>query len=94
MQISPQAVEKITEFIAGYDDAKVRIAQVTVGGGCCAKMQLGVTLEEDVEEEDELFVVEGISFIIDRALKEGLGEIAVDFSPERGIVVSGAPPGA
>ena len=94
MHISPQAVEKISEFISGYDDPKVRIAQVTVGGGCCAKMQLGVTLEEDVEDEDELFVVDGISFVIDRALKEGLGEIVVDFSPEQGIVVRGAPSGA
>jgi Fe-S cluster assembly iron-binding protein IscA len=94
MQISPQAVEKISKFISGYDDPKVRIAQVTVGGGCCAKMQLGVTLEEDVEDEDELFVVDGISFVIDRALKEGLGEIVVDFSLEQGIVVRGTSAGA
>jgi Fe-S cluster assembly iron-binding protein IscA len=50
---------------------------------------LGLTLEESVEDEDEVFEFNGITFIIERSLRENLGEVTVDFAPDTGMVVKG-----
>jgi Fe-S cluster assembly iron-binding protein IscA len=48
---------------------------------------LGVTLDESLEDEDEVLVVDGIEVVIDRVLHKRLGDVTIDYSPETGVVV-------
>jgi Fe-S cluster assembly iron-binding protein IscA len=49
-----------------------------------------VTLDESLEDEDEVIVVDGIEVVIERALHQTLGEVTIDFSPDSGVVVRSA----
>jgi|GEM_PF-2484340 len=86
MQITDIAREKITAFLADAD-GRLRVAQLTSGGCCSAKIQLGVTIDESIEADDELLNLDGLEVVIDRALLRRVGDVTIDFSPENGVVV-------
>jgi Fe-S cluster assembly iron-binding protein IscA len=86
MQITPVAREKITAFLAEAD-GKLRVAQLSTGGCCAAKIQLGVTLTEEIEDDDQVLDVDGLEVVIDRALLRRVGEVTIDFCPVNGVVV-------
>jgi len=46
-----------------------------------------VTLDESLEEGDEVLGVEGFEVVIDRALHQTLGMVTIDYCPENGVVV-------
>ena len=89
MQVTPEAREKLRDFLEDYGDGFVRVGRLATGGACCAKLTLGVTLDEDKDEENDLaFSIDGLPVVIDKALHDSLTEVLVAYDPEKGIVVS------
>jgi Fe-S cluster assembly iron-binding protein IscA len=90
MKITREAHEKLLEFLEEYGDGGfVRVSRLVTGGGCCAKLSLGVGLDDErSEEEDLLFTVDGLPVVIGKSLYATIPEIEIAFDEERGIVVS------
>ncbi|MDR3158588.1 MAG: hypothetical protein LBU11_06185 [Zoogloeaceae bacterium] len=90
MKITPEAREKLREFLEDYGEGGfVRVARLVTGGGCCAKLSLGVSLDEDRhEEEDLLFTIDGLPVVIEKSLHAAIPEVEIAFDEERGIVVA------
>jgi len=90
MEISREAREKLAEFLEDYGDGGfVRVARLVTGGGCCAKLSLGVSLDDEKNEaEDLVFSLDGLPVVIDKSLHAALPEIEIAFDAERGIVVN------
>jgi Fe-S cluster assembly iron-binding protein IscA len=89
MHVTPEAREKLREFLRDYDDGFVRVARVTTGGACCAKLTLGVTFDEERDEaNDLLFTIDGLPVVIEKDLHESLPDVFIAFDREKGIVVS------
>ncbi|WP_300155113.1 hypothetical protein [Solidesulfovibrio sp.] len=86
MIITPQAREKIVAFMESSGEDKLRVAQLSLGGCCSAKIQLGVSLAEEAEPGEEVVHVDGIEVLIDPLLRKRLGELVIDCG-ETGIVV-------
>ena len=89
MNITPEAKEKLREFLQDNDDSFVRVANVPIGAGCAAKFSLGVTLDEDKDEDNDLtFTFDDLPVVIDKDLHESLGDLVIGFDPDKGITVS------
>lgn len=89
MQISPEALAAMRDSLEGYDDGFIRVNQMTVGGGCCSKLILGVTLDEEFNDEDDLrFEEEGLPIVIEKRLYDTLKDLRINLDPEEGIVVT------
>ncbi|MEA4858179.1 MAG: hypothetical protein AAGU21_07185 [Solidesulfovibrio sp.] len=93
MRITPQAREKIVAFMENADENKLRVSQLSLGGCCSAKIQLGVSLAEEAEAGEEAYDVDGIVVLIDPVLRKRLGEVTIDCG-DTGIVVRAANDGA
>lgn len=50
---------------------------------------MGLTLDESVGSDDEVFDFNDITFVMERRLREVLGDVSVDYAPETGVVVKG-----
>jgi Fe-S cluster assembly iron-binding protein IscA len=89
MKITQEAHEKLREYLEDYGNGGfVRISRLVTGGGCCAKLSLGVGLDEERnEEEDLLFTIDGLPVVIGKSLYAAIPEIEIAFDEERGIVV-------
>lgn len=91
MKISPEAKKYLIAFLEDAEDSFVRVGQLTVGGGCCASILLGVTIDDEFNAQDDLTMeVEGLPVVIDKALYARLTDISVEADPEQGIVVKHA----
>jgi Fe-S cluster assembly iron-binding protein IscA len=90
MEITQEAREKLREFLEDYGDGGfVRVSRLVSGGGCCAKLTLGVSLDDERnEEEDLLFTVDGLPVVIDKSLYAAIPEVEIAFDEDSGIVVS------
>lgn len=86
LQITDVAHEKISAFLSDTNGT-LRVSQLSMGGACGAKIQLGVTLSDGSEEDDEMFDINGLKVVIDRALHRRVGEIIIDYSADAGLVV-------
>ena len=91
MKITREAHEKLREFLEDYGEGGfVRVSRLVTGGGCCAKLTLGVSLDEERnEEEDLLFPIDGLPVVIGKSLYAAIPGLEIAFDEERGIVVSG-----
>jgi len=91
MEITQEAREKLREFLEDYGDGGfVRVSRLVSGGGCCAKLTLGVGLDDERnEEEDLLFTVDGLPVVIQKSLYAAIQELEIGFDEDRGIVVEG-----
>ena len=83
MKISAEARTCLAEFLEDAEDSFIRVGQTTVGGGCCSRLILGVSIDDDLRMD-----VDGIPVVIDRHLNERLGEISIDVDPDKGIVIN------
>ena len=89
MKISAEARTCLAEFLEDAEDSFIRVGQTTVGGGCCSRPILGVSIDDEFHEDDDLRMdVDGIPVVIDRHLNERLGEISIDVDPDKGIVIN------
>ena len=89
MKVTQEARERLEEFLQDYNDGFVRIARLTTGGACCATLTLGVTLDEEKDEDNDLsFSVDGLPIVIEKTLLESLKDVAIAFDSEKGITVS------
>lgn len=91
MKVSAEAKKLLSEFLEDNEEGFIRVGRVTVGGGCCAKILLGVSVDEDFNEEDDLkFEVDGLPVVIEKSLNEQLKDISIEVDPDSGIVVKHA----
>lgn len=89
MQITPQAKGKLAEFLEDYNDGFVRVARMTKGGSCCATLVLGVTLDEEFDDDNDLrFDLDGLPVVIEKSLNESLENVNIAFADDQGIVVT------
>ena len=45
MKISAEARTCLAEFLEDAEDSFIRVGQTTVGGGCCSRLILGVSID-------------------------------------------------
>lgn len=89
MRITPEACENLRNFMQNHEGGFVRVARLTTGGACCARLTLGVTLDEERDaENDLLFTVETLPIIIEKDLYSSLADVCISFEQEKGIIVS------
>ncbi|MDR1935594.1 MAG: hypothetical protein LBS49_08455 [Candidatus Accumulibacter sp.] len=90
MEITPEASEKLREFLDDYGNGGfVRVSRLVTGGGCCAKLSLGVSLDDEHhEDEDLLFTIDGLPVVMEKSLHAAIPEIEIAFDEDIGIVVS------
>ena len=89
MKLTPEAKEKLEAFLQDYDDGFVRVARLATGGACCTKLTLGVTLDEEKDEANDLsFSVDGLPVVVEKELYESLKDVCIAFDPDKGITVS------
>jgi Fe-S cluster assembly iron-binding protein IscA len=89
MNITPGAKEKLKEFLQDNDGSFVRVAKISCGAGCGAKTSLGVTLDEDKNEADDLaFTFDALTVVVEKELYASLKEPVIDFDADKGITVS------
>ena len=88
MKISAEAKTFLRDAL--YDDeCFVRVGQITVGGACCAKLILGVTIDEEFDEDEDIRQeIDGLPVVISRQLNDTLKDISLDFVPDKGVVVN------
>jgi Fe-S cluster assembly iron-binding protein IscA len=96
VEVTKEAREKLLEFLEDYGDGGfVRVARLVTGGGCCANIRLGASLDEDHDEEkDMLFTLEGLPVVIEKSVHAAFSEIRIAFDENDGIVVSSGGPAA
>lgn len=90
MKITLEAKEKLEEFLRDYGNGGfVRVAHLSSGGGCSAKLALGVTLDEDKDDEADLaFSLDGLPVVIEKTVYETLKDCSIVLDNEKGITVS------
>jgi iron-sulfur cluster assembly protein len=75
-EVTEKAVEMIKEFLKDNDDTgKIRVMMMEGG---CSGPSLGMSLDE-LQEGDEVFEKDGVTFIIEKDLFESATPITVDF---------------
>ncbi|MDR1163217.1 MAG: hypothetical protein LBM17_05195 [Candidatus Accumulibacter sp.] len=91
MEITREAHERLREFLDDYGNGGfVRVSRLVTGGACCAKLSLGVSLDEERnEEEDLLFSIDGLPVVIEKSLYAAIADVVIVFDTDRGIVVVG-----
>lgn len=89
MQISSEALDAMRDSLEGYDNGFIRVSQMAVGGGCCSKLLLGVTLDEEFNDEEDIRLEEGgLPIVIEKQLYNTLKDLRINLDPEEGIVVT------
>jgi Fe-S cluster assembly iron-binding protein IscA len=90
MQVTPEAREKLREFLDDHGDGGfVRVSRLITGGGCCARISLGVSLDEGCDEENDfVFTLDGLPIVIEKSLHAASQDIRIAFDEDDGIVVS------
>mgnify|MGYP003406958550 CR=1 FL=1 len=63
LHVSPEAAEKVRQFIAEEDGPK--LLRVFVTGGGCSGFQYGFAFEDKQEEDDSVFTQHGVTVVID-----------------------------
>jgi Fe-S cluster assembly iron-binding protein IscA len=90
MDVTPEAREKLRKFLDDYGDGGfVRVSRFVTGGGCCARISLGVSLDDERNEEEDLaFTLDGLPVVIEKSLYAVFPDIRIAFDEDNGIVVS------
>lgn len=89
MIITPEAREQLLKFLQDCDESFIRVGRQALGGGCSVKLSLGVTLDEDFDEEDDLKLdIDGLPVVIDKNLAEAMERARISFEEGKGVVVS------
>lgn len=88
MNIVPEAQDFLRELLADNSEAFIRVGRVTVGGGCCAKINLGVTIDENFNEDDDIRQdVNGIPVVTEKAFSNLFTDVRIEIEPDQGLVV-------
>lgn len=88
LEVSERALEKLVEFI-GEDRQPVRIKTIASGCGCAAAPEVMLTLSE-LKDNDEVFEIGGITFVVDENLIKEICPIKIDYKvrlTERGFAI-------
>lgn len=89
MQITSAAVEKLKEFMEDFDAPYPRVGMITGGSSCNMKISLGVTLDDEINDNDVVIELEGLSILADKSFYARHGDkISIDFVPGQGIVAA------
>ncbi|WP_027176528.1 MAG: hypothetical protein ACEB74_15035 [Desulfovibrio aminophilus] len=89
MRITPEAKEKMIEFLDGCGDSFIRVGRQACGGGCSVKLNLGVTLDDAFDEKEDMKLdIDGLTIVVDRILYESMRDAVISIEEGKGIVVS------
>ena len=87
MEITPTAIQKLKEFAEDFDAPYPRVEQLTTGGGS-AKLQLGVSLDDSIHDDDEQLVFGDLTVLVEKNFYQNIGDnLKIDFIEGQGIVV-------
>jgi len=88
MKISAAAHSFLSDALSD-EESFIRVGLITVGGACSAKMVLGVSIDEDFNDEDDLrMMIDGLPVTITKQLNETVKDICLDFDPAKGVTIS------
>ena len=88
MEITPTAIQKLREFAEDFDAPYPRVGQIITGGGCGAKVQLGVSLDDAIHDDDEQLAFGDLTVLVEKQFYQSLGgKLKIDFVEGQGIVV-------
>lgn len=85
--VTPMAQKKLREFIKDFELPYVRIGRMTTGGGCCAKLKLGVTLDDSIRDSDQIVHEGDLTILVEKSLLGLTTEYVVDFV-DNGLTVT------
>ncbi len=75
--VEPDVLAKFKQLFEdeGNDEAKFRIKEVKVGGGCKSHIELRVSLDEAEDPDEEVYLdVDGVPFVISNDMLESYGD--------------------
>jgi len=78
LSLTESAATRVRELIA-LEGKPNMMLRVSVSGGGCSGFQYGITLDDQVGEDDNTFVQHGITVVADETSLELLGGSEVDF---------------
>ena len=88
MIVSNEAKKYFEEFLSDYDEGFIRVGRICVGGGWSSKIILGVSIEEDFNDDDDIRIeIGGLPFALDKSLSNIADKIRIEVDPDKGIVV-------
>ena len=90
VSINDEMVQKLRAMLEEEDEGVcVRLREYKAGGGCHAKIILGLGMDEMDEDEDEQIVIKEIPFVAEKdfLLKYGT-DFALDFSDKKEVVLT------
>ena len=96
IHVTPDAHEKLLDIIKQNPDSMIRINE-QFGGGWAYGSSLRLTLDELPNKHDEVFEINGITYVIDKYVHKNLNSVAIHFETKdgkSGIVVSKCQPGS
>ncbi|MFD2233985.1 iron-sulfur cluster insertion protein ErpA [Phaeospirillum tilakii] len=76
--LTASAAERVRSLIAAEGKPDLRL-RVSVSGGGCSGFQYGITLDDAVNEDDQLFEREGVEVVVDHTSLDLLNGAVVDF---------------
>ena len=88
MEITPIAIQKLQEFAEDFDAPYPRVGPIASGGGCSAKIQLGVSLDDSIQDDDEQLAFGDLTVLVNKQFYQSVGgKLKIDFVEDQGIVV-------
>lgn len=79
LDLTPAAVSKVRELIAGEPDSESLVLRVAIEGGGCSGFQYGLGFSTGVEADDHVVEVEGVTVVVDPFSAPYLKGATVDF---------------
>ena len=92
LHITPEAQEKLLDIIKQNQTSIIRINEIFDGGTWACGASLRLTLDELPNKNDEVFEINGITYVIDKYVHKNLKSININFETKdgkSGFVVSG-----
>jgi len=85
LQITPAAVQKVRELLAGYDISQGYGLRIYIAGQSCSGFHYGMAIDKNTRGEDSTIEVEGIRILVDEiSIRSMLGSTIDFIDDERG----------
>lgn len=81
IQITPSAINKISEILADENNPNIKLRTFVQGGGCSG-FQYGFTLDETQNEDDFTFDNSGIQVVVDSISMQYLQGAVIDYKED------------
>lgn len=78
LHITENAAKRVKQLIAMDDKPNMKL-RISVSGGGCSGFQYGITLDDQVNEDDLIYTGHDVSVVVDQTSLELVGGAEVDF---------------